>query len=208
MRSFPVLKTLTLVLILPFLCGFGPTVKDGTPMDQALFPIIDDFKIYGFSIEDGTATEKLTRTDMANGIKNINYNYLVEKDDEKKFIIKGTASYAASVFLSKMQYLGFTAGFSFSSMKHFSIKTIETPYTYGDESSLSLLSIGDKPFGNLFMIRKGKKSYSVVIGGFYITEPEMWDDFMKDKIDYFLSYDPFAKKGKAENNTEQEDQNE
>ena len=54
--------------------------------------------------------------------------------------------------------------------------------TYGERSTLSLLRLKEKPIGNLFVAVIGKKTYVVLISGFYFDDAGLFDELISPKM--------------------------
>lgn len=66
--------------------------------------------------------------------------------------------------------------------------TMPNQTIYGDGSSLTILKLdGTTPVGNIFSARQGKRTYTIMVTGFYFDDPVEWDAFAGAKIRAWLS---------------------
>lgn len=66
--------------------------------------------------------------------------------------------------------------------------------TYGDSSSCKLLlTQDDRPVGNLFSVRYGRKTARLLITGLYIRNPAVWQEMVGGKLRLLESYAGKAK---------------
>ena len=60
----------------------------------------------------------------------------------------------------------------------------------GSQSKLRLLVKGDKPLGNIFTVRDGRKTYFLVMTGLYFDDPEDWKKLVAPKLEQLAGYSP------------------
>ena len=60
---------------------------------------------------------------------------------------------------------------------------------YGDRSSFNLLTMEDRPVGNLFDVEYGRKSATLIISGMYVRNPAVWQEMVGEKLRLLESYE-------------------
>ena len=63
-------------------------------------------------------------------------------------------------------------------------------YKYGDSSSFFILKKDGMPVGNYFTVREGTKTYTILLAGMYIDDPEVWKELVEPKLKAFSTYKP------------------
>lgn len=61
---------------------------------------------------------------------------------------------------------------------------------YGDSSSFTVLVKDEKPIGNVFTVRDGKKTYLLVMAGVFFRNPEEWGRLVGPKLKLLAAYSP------------------
>ena len=61
-------------------------------------------------------------------------------------------------------------------------------YKYGDASSFFILKKDGKPVGNYFSMREGTKTYTILLAGMYIDDPEVWKELVEPKLKSLSTY--------------------
>ena len=63
-------------------------------------------------------------------------------------------------------------------------------YNYGDSSDFFVLKKNGVPVGNYFSVREGTKTYSILLAGMYIEDPEIWKELVEAKLKAVSTYKP------------------
>jgi hypothetical protein len=63
-------------------------------------------------------------------------------------------------------------------------------YKFGESSSFSILKKDGKNVGNYFTVRDGTKTYTILLAGLYIDDPEVWKELVEPKLKALSAYKP------------------
>ena len=63
-------------------------------------------------------------------------------------------------------------------------------FEWGDRSRFTILKTDGQPFGNVFITRKGKHVFYVLISGVYFDDRESISDLLSEPLTRLSSYTP------------------
>ncbi|HOB54319.1 MAG TPA: hypothetical protein PK176_16135 [Acidobacteriota bacterium] len=71
-----------------------------------------------------------------------------------------------------------------------SLREVPDFYRWGDESYCAVVPGRAGPAGNVFLTRRGKKTFLVAIVGIYFDDSKAWDVLVRPKLEYLDGYTP------------------
>lgn len=95
-----------------------------------------------------------------------------------------------AVYDNALQDAGFDIGFAIGKLKQVPLDGFPT---YGDRSSIKLLTMDERPVGNIFSVQYGRKTARLIITGMYIRNPAVWQEMIGGKLKLLESYAGQAK---------------
>lgn len=142
----------------------------------------------GYGFKAFSKHEKFSKTRFADGSIDLDYEFETP-DSEANWplyfqeTLSTTPSRADAV-----TGIATTRGATMLMLKNQSLK--EKPVAgetiYGDGSKLTLLTLNGQPAGNIFSARKGKRTFWLVMSGWYFETPAEWDAFAGTKVRAWL----------------------
>ena len=181
--------TLLLVSLLFFSCQRSMTVG---PADKALLVQASDLVPYGYGFRNIAKHETFKKSRDFDGTLEIEYEFETpdsEKEHALYLDVMLTISRAKSdARVSRgAEKIGMLAGLKFQG-----IVQEEKPgfYNYGDSSDFFVLKKNGVPVGNYFSVREGTKTYSILLAGMYIEDPEIWKELVEAKLKAVSTYKP------------------
>ena len=69
-------------------------------------------------------------------------------------------------------------------------REVQMKTSSNEQSKLRLLVKGDKPLGNIFTTRDGRKTYFIVVTGLYFDDAEDWKKLFAPKLEQLAGYSP------------------
>lgn len=186
-RKIPTL--LILVSLLCYSCQRSLTVG---PADKVLLLQATELVPYGYGFQSIAKHETFKKSRDFDGTIEIEYEFETpdgEVENSLYLDVVVTVSRAKSDARVSQgaEKLGLLAGLRLEG-----IVQEEKPgfYSYGDSSSFFVLKKGGTPVGNYFSVREGTKTYSILLAGMYIEDPEIWKELVEPKLKAFSTYKP------------------
>lgn len=177
----------TLTLATSLGCFSGPLREE----DRPALLTVEDLAAYDVRFDDHERYEKFERTIYLDRSIDLDYEFELPDDAEEGFYMTVTAGFERTRKDARTSYAllkgGFTAVTKFGGVD---VVEADDPFRYGDESFFGFLENDGKKMGNLFVARKGIKTYMVVIVGIYFDQPEMWGELVGPYLEYVEGYDP------------------
>jgi hypothetical protein len=176
-----------LLIILFSLLGCGS--QQVKPADKNFVVRATDLVDFGYGYKSITKHEKFQKTGYYDRSYDVEYEFATPDKEQvdplyMQVILGANASgQDAIVGESTTRWV---EGFQ---LKQENIKQtpIKGAKTYGHSSSLYLLSYENVPIGNLFRCRQGKRTYSIIMSGFYLDNAADWDELVRDKVQKWLN---------------------
>lgn len=137
------------------------------------------------------AGETLSKTRYIDDSFEIEYVYDLPQDDEAPYLsytvtFEPDESDASTTYVSL--WGGTKVGFYVFGDVQVEVQEKNEIFRWGDESRFGLLRTGDRPFGNVFVAKKGKRVVYLLVSGIYFNDSESFSDFLTpylEKLDAF-----------------------
>ena len=158
--------------------------------DRALFVTVKDLEEYGIRMEPSIpAVERRIR--YLDRSLEIEYELDASEDAEQPLYLSSTAGLDVSEREAKVTYAALRAGFKVG-VKWGGLEVSPDPefYSYGDDSYFALLLYDGRPAGNVFLMREGARTYSLVLSGIYFDEISSWKALVEPRLASLRSYQP------------------
>ena len=82
------------------------------------------------------------------------------------------------------------AGLSLTAETEITVEEPEGFFAWGDQSRFAILHSNGSPFGNLFIARKGKKVFYLMVAGIYFDSASQWQEFVSPTLQSIEHYSP------------------
>jgi hypothetical protein len=170
-------------------CGFEQPVAE---TDKALFLRVADLARVGVRYPDSAAHEKFSKTKHLGGVYELSYQFQTPESEERRpLFIYASVSVQTKATDAMMtegaEKIGLLIGLKREGVEE---RDVAGAQRYGDSSRFALLVRDDKPIGNLFTMREGRKTYLLVISGVYFEDPELWKKLIGPKLEQLAAYSP------------------
>jgi len=163
-------------LLLACLAGCG-TEEPLSDVDKSLFLRPADLVRYGFQYDDPGSYE-------------LKYEFKPDKSEQRRVFIYVSVSVAQNesdaALNESAEAVGMIIGLKASGVEERELRM----KSGNDQSKLRLLVKGDKPLGNIFTARDGRKTYFLVMTGLYFDDAEDWKKLVAPKLEHFAGYSP------------------
>lgn len=137
------------------------------------------------------AGETLSKTRYIDDSFEIEYVYDLPEDDEAPYL-SYTVTFEPSESDASTTYVSLWGGtkvaFYVFGEVQVEVQEKNEIFRWGDESRFGLLLAGDRPFGNVFVAKKGKRVVYLLVSGIYFDDSESFSDFLTpylDRLDTF-----------------------
>jgi hypothetical protein len=176
-------------LLLVCLAGCG-TEEPLSEADKSLFLRPADLVRYGFQYDDPDSYEKFSKTRQIDGAYELKYEFQPDKSERRRVFIYASISVARNESDAALnegaEAIGMLVGLKASGVEERELRM----RCGNDRSTLRLLVKGDKPLGNSFTTRDGRKTYFVVVTGLYFDDAEDWKKLVAPKLEQLAGYSP------------------
>lgn len=161
-----------------------------SPTEKELFVRGQDLRNFGVEVPNPERYEKFTKTRFFDGTEDIEYEFEPPESDAVMYMAQ-TISFAPKKSDAQLGQaaedsvigLGLTA---------YGLEKVEVPdfYRYGDSSTFYALRKDGQNVGNYFLVIEGGKTFSFLISGFYVDDPETWREIVEPKLKLFSAHKP------------------
>ena len=176
-------------LLLACLAGCG-TEEPLSEADKSLFLRPADLVRYGFEYDDPASYEKFSKSRQIDGAYQLKYEFQPGKSERSRVFIYASVSVANNESDAALnegaEAVGMIIGLKASGVEERELRMKPG----GDQSRLRLLFKGDKPLGNIFTARDGRKTYFIVMTGLYFDDAEDWKKLVAPKLEQLAGYSP------------------
>lgn len=183
------MRTVFAALFIVCLAGCG-TEEPLSEADKSLFLRPTDLVRYGFQYDDPASYEKFSKSRQIDGAYQLKYEFQPGKSERRRVFIYASVSVARSESDAALnegaEAVGMVIGLKASGVEERELQM----KSGNDQSKLRLLVKGDKPLGNIFTLRDGRKTYFLVMTGLYFDDPEDWKKLVAPKLEQLAGYSP------------------
>jgi len=176
-------------LLLACLAGCG-TEEPLSDVDKSLFLRPADLVRYGFQYDDPGSYEKFSKSRQIDGAYQLKYEFKPDKSEQRRVFIYASISVAQNesdaALNENAEAVGMIIGLKASGVEERELRM----KSGNDQGKLRLLVKGDKPLGNIFTARDGRKTYFLVMTGLYFDDAEDWKKLVAPKLEHFAGYSP------------------
>ena len=178
-----------LSLVLACLAGCG-TEEPLSEADKSLFLRPSDLVRYGFQYDDPDSYEKFSKSRQFDGAYQLKYEFQPGKSERRRVFIYASVLVAQNESDAALNESAEAVGMVLG-LKASGVEERELRMKSGSElGKLRLLVKGDKPLGNIFTTRDGRKTYLLVVTGFYFDDAEDWKKLVAPKLEQLAGYSP------------------
>ena len=177
---------------LGIVAALGWRVVDGTeePMaahERELLLTVEDLSPYvvGGLVGGPRSMETAEKRRFPGGGTELFYEYDAVDDRDGVYLSSGI-NFDRSVSDANMTYTGMNIGASLGlSMAEENIVERDAPelLQWGDESKSTLLVSGGVPVGNVFVARKGRRVFHLILAGVYFDDPAVFQELVLPHLD-------------------------
>ncbi|MFL6566928.1 MAG: hypothetical protein ACJ8G5_18475 [Burkholderiales bacterium] len=158
--------------------------------DKSLFLRPADLVRYGFRYDDPANYEKFSKSRQIDGAYQLKYEFQPDQSERRRVFIYASVSVARSDSDAALNEGAEAVGMIIG-LKASGVEERELGMKSGnDRSKLRLLVKGDKPLGNIFTVRDGRKTYFLVMTGLYFDDAEDWKKLVAPKLEQLAGYSP------------------
>jgi hypothetical protein len=137
------------------------------------------------------AGESLSKTRYIDDSFEIEYVYDLPQDNDAPYL-SYTVTFEPSESDANTTYVSLWGGtkvafYMFGDVK-VDVQEKNEIFRWGDQSRFGVLFAGDRPFGNVFVAKKGKKVVYLLISGIYFDDPDVFSEFLTpylERLDAF-----------------------
>jgi hypothetical protein len=161
--------------------------------DRPLLITAKDLESYGAVVPETHAFESMKRIHYADRSVEIDYEYEAPDDMEgiDPMYLTVTIEFEPTLSEAKSMYtLGKGAYAVGSKIGGLEVVEQEDFFQWGDASFFSVLEYEGQPVGNLFITRKGKKIYTIMLSGLYFDDAALWRELVEPRLNYMTTYEP------------------
>lgn len=145
-------------------------------------------------VEVDPAAGKLKRVRHFDGSREVTYEYESPDGAEDPLYLSSSVNLERNVSDARTVYvsstLGFKLGMALEGEQALQQVARSGLFQWGDESRAVVLMKGDKPVGNVFAGRKGKKVFLVILVGVFFDEREDVEAALGPVLRRFEAYNP------------------
>lgn len=160
--------------------------------DKTLFLRAQDLVKYGYGFEGIEKYESFSKTKGINGSYDIEYEFKTPEGERNHplflYVLVTVDTKESDAIISE----GATkiALLARLNTKGISEQKITDFYRRGDSSAFYVLKKGEKPIGNYFTMREGRKVYAMILTGMYFDDAEVWKELIDTKVAQLSAYSP------------------
>jgi len=170
-------------------CGTEQPVGDA---ERALFLRAADLAELGVRYAGAEAHETFSKRRHFDGAYEVNYEFKTPESEEARplFIYTSVSVQpkASDAMLSEgAEKIGLLIGFKREGVEE---RDVEDAPRFGQSSRLAVLVKDERPIGNVFSMRDGRKTYLLVIAGVYFKDPALWRETIGPKLARLAAYAP------------------
>jgi len=184
------IRTAFAALLLACLAGCG-TEEPLSEADKSLFLRPTDLVRYGFQYDDPASYEKFSKSRQIDGAYQLKYEFQPGKTERRRVFIYASVSVAKNesdaALNESAEAVGMLIGLKASGVED---REVQMKTSSNEQSKLRLLVKGDKPLGNIFTTRDGRKTYFIVVTGLYFDDAEDWKKLFAPKLEQLAGYSP------------------
>lgn len=181
------------VAVLAVLVGVAGCMEEKLrESDRPLLVTIEDLEPYDYDLDHLAHLQKFRRIRNIDGSLEIEYEFETPDTSEQILYISATAGYDKNVREAIASYRMNKGAVGVGS-RIGGVSVREEPgfYRWGDESYFGYFVTKEgRRGGNVFVARRGNRTYLLIISGIYFEDREEWAAFIEPKLDYFARYDP------------------
>lgn len=158
--------------------------KPATEADRRLVVTAERMQQHG-GPEPNPDYERLTVQRMF-GTAAIQYEYQIPNsvETEERIYIQSAVNVAMTRTEAMQQHaLGVVAMRAGMAANDLKVQPAPQLLTFGDQKYAALLMKGDRPIGNLLVVRDGRIVHTLIVSGLYFEEPEAIAELLKPPID-------------------------
>lgn len=160
--------------------------------DKALFLRAAELADFGMRYRNPEAYEKFSKTRRLDGGYDLTYEFKTPESERAHplsiFISVSVQAKASNAVMAEgAEKFGLLIGLKQAGIEE---REVAGAHRFGDSSRFSVLVKGDKPVGNLFAVREGRKTYLLVIAGLYFEDPDLWKGLIGPKVQHLATYSP------------------
>jgi hypothetical protein len=184
------IRTAFAALLLACLAGCG-IEEPLSEADKSLFLRPTDLVRYGFQYDDPESYEKFSKSRQIDGAYQLKYEFQPGKSERRRVFIYASVSVAKNesdaALNESAEAVGMLIGLKASGVED---REVQMKTSSNEQSKLRLLVKGDKPLGNIFTTRDGRKTYFIVVTGLYFDDAEDWKKLFAPKLEQLAGYSP------------------
>jgi len=170
-------------------CGTEQPVGEA---DKALFMRAADLADLGVRYPDAEAHETFSKRKHFDGAYELNYEFKTPESEQARplFIYTSVSVQpkASDAMMSEgAEKIGLLIGFKREGVEE---REVEGAPRFGESSRFTVLVKDDKPIGNVFAMRDGRKTYLLVIAGIYFKDAGLWKKVIGPKVERLAAYSP------------------
>lgn len=170
-------------------CGAEQPVGEA---DKALFLRVGDLAELGVRYSDAEAHETFAKRRQFDGTYELNYEFKTPESEQARplFIYTSVSvqpKASDAMLATGAEKLGLMIGLKREGVEE---REVEGAPRFGDASRFGMLVKDEKPIGNVFSVRDGRKTYLLVISGIYFKDPELWRRVIAPKLARLAAYSP------------------
>ena len=180
------------IITLAFLFTAGCSRKaELSQQEKSLLLTVEDLARYDKGKHDPSRGRFVKEIDPQDQSVSLVYEYESQKGtDEPPLYISCTLDIdpksSDTTFIKSAIDIGFWAGFKSQCVKEVPINNYPS---YGKRSKFSLLTMDEKPIGNLFVVEYDRKVITILISGICIDKASIWQEIADKKINLIQKYE-------------------
>ena len=164
--------------------------SEPTAEEKALLITVGEFAPYVKGSHDQSRGRFKKESNPFTDSKELNYTFeFKEEENEPPLYVNCTINLEPKVSSASdraAREVGIAIGFAIGKLKKVPLEGFPK---FGDYSSIYLLTLDDKPVGNLFTAEYGRKSVTLVVSGLYVREPAVWQEMFGKKLRLLEAYE-------------------
>jgi len=154
-----------------------------TPQERALLITVAEFAPYVKGTHDPNRGNFTKESNPVINSRELSYKFEYSKSEKEAPLYLSTVVSVQPRLLKPydrvLHKAGFAIGFAFGKLKQEPLPDFPT---YGDRSSMELLTLEGRPVGNLFTAEYGRKSVRLILTGIYVRDPAVWQEMFGEKL--------------------------
>jgi len=161
-----------------------------TAQERGLLITAAEFAPYVDGSHDRTRGRFKKELNVLTGSRDLSYDFEFREDaKEPPLFVSCTISIEPRLlkpYGRATRKIGAALGFALGKLKQ---EPLQGFPTYGDRSSIHLLTLDDRPVGNLFIAEYGRKSVTLILTGVYVRDPAVWQEILEKKLRLLADYE-------------------